>query len=433
MKPIKELYPKLKRNVASYDPSNFMIFVEDISEEDLLKIRKDPFANSNIEHIKTLFHEIRHYIDHVGTLWGQKKILRYIKAINARMNKDISKFDEIVAYKNEESQLFYSNYYAEEFNYIKVANLDNRWRWTSNTGLRFSHLGLPDETKPIPFIHFANYEKIPLIRVPISIAALLETNSTNEEIQWHQFYLMNLSELERPFHSKLFERETLIKLIYNQDLVVYNVAVHITSNLLNITDAVEAFKISSKVATLALNLPYEFVKLIPYDQTKFISSPERSKFMIENNEYGFIFYLLLENYSEKYKETKVFDSDSLLNSSGLPAENIIKEKILEEMSLIFDEANQYDNLQEIFLPKLELGMKFFSELGIFGFKKLIGEVIKGNTPTLICNNTDINFKTYSNQELFALRPFKNLNTSDWYNISDAINTKISEHYQVRGA
>ncbi|WP_130736545.1 hypothetical protein [Flavobacterium sp. J27] len=432
MKSAKKLYPKLKRSIASYDHSNFFIFLEDISQKDLITIRENPLAANNVENIKTLFHEIKHYADHIGTLWGQKKILNYLKALNVRVNGDIMNFHEIVKYKNEESQLFYSNYYSEEYNYFPVTNLANRWRWTTTTGLRFNEFGLPNESKPIPFVHFRSHDEKPLIRVPISIASLLETNSTAEEIYWHRIYLSSISETERPFHAKFFENDVLLKLIYNQELVVYNVAVHITANLLEITDIIEAFEISSRVASLVLNLPNEYVIQIPFQETKFSTTTERAKFMLENNEYGFVFYLLLENYSKKYKETKKYNLEDLLSTSKLPGSETIHAKVLNEMNLIYNEAIKHKNLKEIFFSKLEFGTKVFNELGIDSSQKKLAEVIHEKLPTLICNDTEINFKSFSDQELFSLKPYANLSTSDWYNLSDALYKKLSEHYVVRG-
>lgn len=56
----------------------------------------------------------------------------------------------------------------------------------------------------------------------------------------------------------------------------------------------------------------------------------------------------------------------------------------------------------------------------------------GKTPTLICNDTDIQFKSYRDKELFDLRPIKGLTIAEWYNVSDAINKKLTQLYEVRG-
>jgi hypothetical protein len=432
LKQIGKLFPTLKRAVASYDPATFYIYLEDIAEADLPKIRANPFTAANIEHIKTLFHEIRHYVDHVATLWGQRLILEYLKSANIRLQGDIANFKTIIEYKNQENQLFYANYYTEEYNYIPVDRMDRRWQWTTTSGIKFNAQGISDETQPIPFVHFKSFDNVPLMRMPISIASLLETNSTSEEIKWHIRYVFQISEIERPFQLKFFGNETLFKLLYNQDLALYNVAVHLAANILHINDFIEAFHISSAIATLTLNLPNNLVKSIPVKDEKFKAWGNRCQSMLDNNEHGFIYFLLLENYAPIYCKSKKFDIEELLQSSNLPDENAINEQVLTEMDIIIAEAYQLPNLKEVFIPHLENGRGFFKELGIC-FKNInIENVILGKTPTLICNDTNVEMKSYRDAELFSLRPIKSLSISEWYNVSAAINTKLTQLYEVRG-
>lgn len=432
LKQIGKLFPTLRRAVASYDPATFYIYLEDIAEADLPKIKANPFTTTNVEHIKTLFHEIRHYVDHVATLWGQRLIVEYLKSANIRLQGDIANFKTIIEYKNQENQLFYANYYTEEYNYIPVDRMDKRWQWTTTSGIKFNAQGVSDETKPIPFVHFKSFDNVPLMRMPISIASLLETNSTSEEIKWHMAYISQLSETERPFHLKYYGNETLFKLLYNQDLALYNVVVHLAANILHINDFIEAFNISSSIATLSLNLPNSLVKNIPIKDEKFKAWGNRCQSMLDNNEHGFIYFLLLENYAPVYRESKKFNIAELLHSSNLPDEHTISKQILSEMEMIIAEAYQQPNLKETFIPHLENGRAFFKELGLCFKNAYVEKVIVGKTPTLICNDTDIEMKSYRDAELFSLRPIKGLTTSEWYNISDAINTKLTQLYEVRG-
>lgn len=429
---IGKMFPTLNRAVASYDPATFYIYLEDISEADLITIRASPFTAKNIEHIKTLFHEIRHSIDHIATLWGQKSILKYLNSINIRLNGDIANFKSIIEYKNQENQLFYANYYTEEYNYFPVDKIDKRWQWTSTTGIKFDAHGVSDETKPIPFVHFKSFDHTPLMRIPISIASLLETNSTSEEIKWHLAYIAQMSEVEKPFHLKFYGTETIFNLLYNQDLALYNVAVHLAANILNITDFVEAFQISSSIATLALNLPHNSVKALPIKDKKFEAWGKRCQYMLDNNEYGFIYYLLLENYSKTYRQKREFIVLDLLKASDLPTEKEIQAQVLTEFDNIIKEASQLPNLKEVFIPQLQKGKEIFEKLGICFKNGYVEEAIIGKTPTLICNDTDVKMKSYRDSELFSLRPIKALSMSEWYNISSAINIKLTQLYEVRG-
>jgi hypothetical protein len=431
-KQIGKLFPTFKRTVASYDPATFFIYLEDIAEADLVKIRANPLSNENIEHTKTLFHEIRHYVDHIATLWGQQLILKYLKSSNIRLQGDVANFKTIIEYKNSENQLFYLNYYTEEYNYIPVDSMHRRWQWLPTTGLKFDSHGSYDETKPILFIHFQTFDNKPLLRIPVSIASLLETNSKSEENKWQLAHIAQLSETEQPFHLKFFERDVLSKLLYNQDLALYNVAVHLAASILDISDFIEAFNISSSIATLTLNLPNNLVKKIPIKGEKFKIWGNRCQHMLDNNEHGFIYFLLLENYAPTFRESKKFNLAELLEASNLPDEETISNKVLAEMDSIINEAYQQVNLKETFIPNLEKGRILFKELGLIFKSNYIEYVISGKTPTLIYNDTNIQFHSIRDKELFQLKPIKNLTVSEWYNVSDALNKKLTQLYEVRG-
>lgn len=434
LKKIGKLFPTLNTTVAYYDPATFYINLNTISQQELIDTRNAPFSHKYIENIKTIFHETRHNIDHVATLWGQKKILKYLRALNVRLKNDITKFDSIVAHKLEENQLFYADYYTEEYNYFPVDKMDKRWQWQATTGLKFSDKGLSDESRPIPMIHFKTHDGNPLIRIPISIASLLETNAVSEEIKMQLTFISSLSDTEKPFQLKFFEKETLLNLIYNQDLAVYNVAVHLAANLFNLSDIVEAFRISSAIATLALNLPTSLVTNLPVDEKQFGVWGERNKNMLLNHDHGFIYYILLFNYRPFYMKNKKLDVNDILLSSNLPKYAVVESIIENELQAIEDEIKSFDNLKELFLSKTTVGRQLLKSLGLCFEKMSIYEAVHQHKfiPTIICNDTDIKQIDYKASDIYKMQPIKQLDLSEWYNISWTLNLKLNELYEVRG-
>lgn len=430
---IGKMFPTLNRTVASYDPANFYIFLEDISEADLVKVKLTPLTTNNIEHYKTLQHEIRHSVDHMATLWGQKAIYSYYSAIESRLSLDEYTFHNIVAFKNLENQLFYSNYFTEVYAYSPIKRLEERWKWSPSVGVRFDATGAPDESRPIPFVSFADIHGSKLMRTPVSIATLLETNSVAEEINWQLQYINTLDKADQPVYLQIFENDTLFDLLYNQDLVVYNVAVHLAANVLDIFDLFEAFRVSSAIATLSLNLPNELVKKIKTVNPEFKIWGERNEAMLLNNEYGFIYFMLLHNYKSVYQMVKAFSLEDLLASSNLPNEATIHGLVIREMEEIYKECNAFTHLKNVFLPKLEIGKTLFNSLGICFHKISIGNAVKSNLPTIICNDTNIDMKSYSAKELIGRKPLEVKDLSDWYNISSALQVSLNQFYEIRGA
>lgn len=434
LKKIGHLFPSLRSRVAYYDHATFVVYLETISENDYDRTLKTPFHPKSIENLKTILHELRHYIDHISTLWGQRQILNYLKALDTRLSNDTSNFDLIINYKNYENQIFYSDYYSEEYNYIPIDKMDKRWRWHATSGLRFDSNGSPDENRPIPMIHFVTHDKTPLIRVPLSIASLLETNAVSEEVRIHMGYIQTFVENERPFQLKMYEQDTLKNLIYNQDLAIYNVAVHLTANILGLTDIVEAFKISSTISTLSLNLPISLTESIPINEDYFGKWGKRSEKMLLNQEYGFIFFSLLVNYAPTYSRSKKFNLNEVLEASGLPQYDDLYALILKDSDNIIEELKSIDNFEDIFLTQLKSGRTQLEILGIGFENKSIFEACfeNGIKPTIICTDTNIDVEKIRASDIYKMQPIKGLSFSEWYNIAWTLNDKLSELYKVRG-
>ena len=105
---IGKLFPSQNETVAFYDPATFYIHLGTISQEEFNQTRLEPFSHENIENLKIIFHEIRHNVDHIATLWGQKNILKYLKALNARLNNNPEQFYSIIDHMLEDNQLFFA-------------------------------------------------------------------------------------------------------------------------------------------------------------------------------------------------------------------------------------------------------------------------------------------------------------------------------------
>ncbi len=427
---ISNAFPCLNTTIAYYDQATFFIHLNTISQQDLTRMKSNVFAPENIGKWKTLFHEKRHNIDHFSTLWGQKNLLKYSKALNARLKNDPNMFDAVIEYKKQDNQLFYAKYYSEEFNKVPVRDMDKRWKWQPTTGLRFKSNGLPDKDRPIPMVRFSTWDNIPLIRVPISIATLLETNAVSEETKLDIAYFSTLSDADKLKQGKNHKQKELLNFIYNQDLAVYNVAVHICANLLGLTDTIPGFIISSTIATLALNLPPSLVSKLPVDEEQISKWGDRTKFMLQNNEYGYIYFVLLTNYARIFREKNKFDINDVLAGSNLPKYDEILSIVDTEMVSIEKELSKYENFAEIFLSHIATGRKMFKELGLGFEKKSLYET--SFQSTIIANDTKIDVKEMSASEVYNMQPINGLNISSWYNISSILNQKLTELFEVRG-
>jgi hypothetical protein len=432
-KHIGKLFPNVKSAVASYDPATFIVALNKLSQAEFIAMRGNPMTAQNIEHFKTQIHEFRHMADHMATLWGQKSLLSYLTALNARLSNDPQQFHLINKYKAIENRLFYAEYYTEEYGYAPVKSLEQRWKWQLTTGLKLDIEGHPDEKRPIPMVHFFSPNDESLSRTPISVISLLETNAIAEEIIVHGAYLTTISETERPFHLKFFSDDTLYKLLYNQDLVQYNVAVHVTANVLGMTDIIEGFRISSAVATVVLNLPESVVSDIPIHQ-EFKPWNERSRAMIKQHEYGFLFLLLLYNYGDTYRKSGEFDINALLACSNLPPYEDLLGLIDQEFEAIQNSMDQFENFKTMFQNRAKTGREIFHNAGIGFEKKTFMEVfdVKKVSPDIYCNDTYYDSDEFNDGNILQKRPMDNLAVADWDSCAYYLNGKMDEFFMIRG-
>lgn len=436
------IFPNLNRTVAYYDPANFSVVLNEISTEEFDRIGKKGFKNLDereLEKLKTIHHEIRHYSDHISTLWGQRLLLKYSLALNARLEANEYDFANIIEYKRAEAEMFFNKYYREDYHEASFETIERRWKWSPSCGLRFDSDGILDETRPIPFIRFSTYDGIPLSRVPLSVASLLETNAKWEELRLHTEFLGHVPESDRPFHEKMFENSLLKNLLYNQELVLYNAAVHLTANVLGISDIPSAFMISSLLATLALNVPEQLIPSLKYDETYFADWGNRIPNMLQQKNYGMIFFILLVNYEKSFKEGQKMDFSLLFEESGLPQYDALFAMAIDESSEIASEIASMKNFGKTISSLCSIGCQGLQMNGLCNEKRppftTLVELRHG--PKILFNNATDDFEDFeiTSKDLASvmkMQPIDDLSFEEWDQIVRIINSKMDEFFQIRG-
>jgi hypothetical protein len=398
-------------------------------EKDFLKSVEKPNLDKN--RFSVYIHELQHYYDHVGTLWGIKKLFKIYEAYDAVIRRD-----EKLLYKLRDVEIsfkrdYFLDYYTEKYEKID-GDFKHMWKFQISSGLRFSFEGKVDESKPVPFIVFQSDNGQRVSRVPISVAALLETTATHFEFN---FMINEALKLEPQFRdiqiaelSKKFE-----KLLYNSDLTLYTAAVHIVAVTLQVTDPVSAYWASSIFAKIALNIPsklFEEVKIHRY----FNSSDEwhnRALAMLKNEDRGFLFYLLVVNYSDKYDTLNIDDLtvEKILSASNMPSELKIEELIINEIKqldlLIITGRNIFNNH---FIDKVFFGNKFRELTGIgqqnkdANFSEFIRE-----RPYFIFGGTMLEYEELSLQLVFEkLIKQEKLSKEEWFRFYEFCDKKIDD-------
>jgi hypothetical protein len=432
-KELGKSFPNLNRTIAYYSPISQFITLNEIDESELPDLFKDGRNMNESTKASIYIHETRHNLDHIATLWGQKNLLKLSNALEARISKNEYEFHKILPLKREENQFHYDEYYTEHYNKSVFKGSQDIWTWGLSSGIKFDISGVPNENEPIPFIKFSKKSGEPLVRVPLSIAALLETNSTFDEYRHIIDHINALPKMEKIVENKLLTASIFKDLIYNQNMAVYNSVVHLTANTLTLSDVIEALKISSSIATIALNLPTKLVEKIPISEIAKKHWKERNQAMLINNEYGYIFYLLVNNYAKIFKIDKTYELESLLKANNLPTSDKLMDSILVEFESIKSGFQGNKCLHSYFENLSQKGIEILKLRGLDGTNISTEEIIKQKhfTPDLICADTDFDLVTFDLVDIIK-NPPKNLNAEQRYSFMDLMNSKLDEFFEIRG-
>lgn len=432
-KQIGKVFPSVNATLAYYSPTSFFVTLNTVTEREYQTLFNSPLDNNKSEQLSILIHELRHHLDHVSTLWGQRHILKLYKAVNARIEHNEFEFHKILPLKIEERQFHYETYYSVETNVVPWKGAGDNWKWQLSSGVKFDMDGIPDDNRPILFINFATQNDLHLVRVPLSIAALLETSAIKDELNALHRYIQTLKDDEAVVERELLKKKVFAEIIYNQKLAVYNSIVHLTANLLNLNDLILSLNISAAISTICLNLPSDLISRIPINKVAVERWKERTKKMMENHEYGFIFFNLLYNYREFYKQDNDYNLSRLLVANNLPNEKELLSLVNKKFDLILEEVKTKQNFQTQFSNNLIEGKRLFNLRGLDGSEMDTFELLEKHNykPNIICSDTDFPLEKYTINAALKL-PMDNLTVQQWYSFAMTIDDRFDEFFEIRG-
>ena len=140
-------YFDLSQHIELYDIDAAMMKTALTSDDAMQKLRVLP----------TLFHELRHWLDHVATLWGQYSLVTEFNAIHSRLADDESQMWRITAYRKATRRDRFGSYFTTINDRTPPPAGHGRWTSQLSCGVGFDDDGKPDESRPIVFTRF-NWE-----------------------------------------------------------------------------------------------------------------------------------------------------------------------------------------------------------------------------------------------------------------------------------
>lgn len=250
-------FPNTK-NLAHFDPRSQLIFLNEVRANDIESSFQKGRLTEIRQSLSTIYHEMTHWADTVGTLWGNEYLKSVYQAYDVmptvkRPGSEVN-FHRFLDLHDNDRRLSFSDYYRTVEDNGRKHTLKMPWRINFSCGIEFNSAGRPDEQKPIIFVRFGDHvTERQLVRQPLSVAALLETTATWSELSTQFQTLSALPKDERIVDEHLLNKEYGDRL-YAPELTLYSAPVHLLAHYAKINNSVDAYHLGSLISLVCLNL-----------------------------------------------------------------------------------------------------------------------------------------------------------------------------------
>lgn len=330
------VFPNSCEAVAEFRPHSGTIHLHEIDGAELLQMISGSPKMEVARPLSVISHEMTHWMDFVGTVWGQEYLIDLYNGYEAALNG--ANFQEqnlwkVVQLYDNDRRIMFPNYYRFVLPEDAPHNPKRPWSIEFSCGQEFGPDGRLDPTRPIFFIVFgSNLDQKRIARQPLSVGTLLETiavwseliNGTTilSSIQDHGESLVEL-ELWSSEHSNT---------LYDARMTEYTAPVHLLSVRAKIKDAMLSYRVGAVLSSICLNLSTNhFQKLRIPDEFVDFGAERIEAFRLAKNR-GFAFACIAflgPDYSTVADPEEWLDE--ALRAAGLPNVGLINETAFEEL------------------------------------------------------------------------------------------------------
>lgn len=345
-------------SLAYFVPRSQLIFLNEIES---CEIEAD-FAANRLERVRhslsTVYHEITHWADTVGTLWGNEYLKQVYAAYDVMPKINVpgseTQFHRFVDLHDSDRRLSFSDYYRTTEDSGRKHSLTTPWQINFSCGIEFNPNGRPDEQKPVIFVRFGDhYTGKQLVRQPLSIAALLETTATWSELSTQFHTISALGADERKVEEFFFSREYGERL-YTPELTLYSAPVHLLAHYARIQSTPLAYHLGALLSLACLNLVGSHFRTLKAPSELAAWGTRVSAFR-KAKSIPFAFMCVCMNAPKwSGKSTPIDWVDEALTSSGLPSYDEI---LTHAVCVLKDDTSECDR------KKMSERQRYLRQLG----------------------------------------------------------------------
>lgn len=346
---------------ASYDFWGQYIFIN--SEKKLFEEQLISNNPLNVHDVNTiLLHEYRHWIDHVGTLYGQYLLLGIYRGMEYSLYQapfDIHPFSPLVI----EQELNRNNLIKiDKIETLTSNKIEDLWSFYCKDNILGKY--------PIQTMHFKSPLGYEICSTPILYSSLFETNAVSEELHYYshfskEFYKNNKS--AKLFEDQMYYR-SFAERTYNSNLIVYSSSTHFIASIFELPHVLNSYYVASQICTILLNLTSNHLNMLMSHLMKGNTNHYHVHY-VRNRDFGYLLLRVCLEYKKVQKGNTHFDPIEFLNFFGLPKLDVMENDIVEEMRNGIKMIPKTSILFKRFNKLIDLGIDVFQTIGINGKKK----------------------------------------------------------------
>jgi hypothetical protein len=293
-----------------------------LKAHDLMPVRKD---------IQVLCHEMTHWFDFFGTVWGRNYIGAICRGYRALERRTETEFPNILNLFDQDRRVLSPEYYR--FTRAPSATHTKARPWAIDyvAGAEIDPDGRTREDMPIFMARFGeNPSRLNFARQPVSVGALLEVRAIASEVG---AAIAAVNSHPNP-DDRLVEMHIVNRefndLAYDHDLIEYNTAAHILSIQSGSQELFLSCRLAAALAFVALNMKgSDFEKLkVP---EAFAEFGKRNKAFKKRHDRGYAFVSMVFN-GGRFEGDEVEYIERCVSSSNLGSAPGLLERAAEELN-----------------------------------------------------------------------------------------------------
>lgn len=292
-----------------------------LATEDLMSVRQD---------LQVFCHEMTHWFDFFGTVWGREYISTICRAYRGFERRNETEFPNIIKLFDQDRRVLSPTYYRYSNAPSSPHSKERPWTIDYVTGAEIDPDGTTREDQPIFMARYGeNPSRNNFARQPVSIGALLEVRAIASEIgaaistigthHDNDARLVEMSIANREFNA----------LAYDHDLIEYNTAAHILSIQSGTKELFLSTRLAAALAFVALNMTSDDFKKLK-EPENFRVFGKRNRSFKQRQDRGYAFVCMVFN-GGTFDGDEVKYIESCVSASNLGSATALLERAAEEL------------------------------------------------------------------------------------------------------